>query len=484
MRLRNFAQRLTQGLTKRHGLARHESQEDTVTDTVTDEEGTKVASDAATAAPDTTPATGASRYLLGGLGDSRQMYALDEHWRVQSHRKVEPSSAQGMVIAADPTLDLARRIDNTFSERAQLSEFASDAGEPLLSVKTKASSSLKQLFTRKSPAIDDEGETLTAAQAIENRGWWLCTPVERLKSLPSATRVSPVASILLKLLQAHSKESGQQMDRAATVVALVFPGSPQVMDYQIVVLATFTTAGHLEGLDFVPGSGLSVQQVISNYVSVRKLNADGVWPQEQLILASSADAQVKKWLASAPTYPRHQMILGLPVQQAARLGTTVSATALATTLAYSGWSHWQLSQLRSAMVEAQAQQVQARTQAVAAVREHSLGHVLRHSGLDSERAIGLAVQTWQPGTLIEMVASRERVSLTATAPLGQGQGEGAEENATTPDVSAAAALVSATAPTGCTAAPTQVNASMRQMVITYECTLQNPELERLRAAGF
>ncbi|MBD8051077.1 hypothetical protein [Limnohabitans radicicola] len=463
--MRKLATHLSKRLAKPLGMGKHEAQGDTPRDE-------DVAHNASTA----------GLYLLGGLGDSRQMYSLDEHWRVQSHRKVDPGSAKGMVIAADPALDLARRIDNTFSERAQLSEFASDAGEPLLSVKTKASSSFKQLFARKSPTIDDEGETLTAAQAIESRGWWLCTPVERLKSLPSATRVSPVASTLLKLLQAHSKDSGQQMDSAATVVALVFPGAPQVTDYQIVVLATFTTAGHLEGLDFVPGSGLSVQQVISNYVSLRKLNADGVWPQEQLILASSEDAQVKKWLAGATTYPRHQMILGMPVQQAARLGTAVSAAALAATLAYSGWSHWQLSQLRSAMADAQAQQVRSRTQAVAAVREHSLGHVLLHSGLDSERAIDLAVQAWQPGTLIEMVASRERVSLTATAPLGQS--EGAEDSATTPDVSAAAALVSAAAPKGCTAAPTQVNASMRQMVITYECTLQNPELERLRAAGF
>ena len=423
-----------------------------------------------------------SRFLLGGLGDSEQMYALDDDWRVQSHRKVDPASVQGVVIAADPAQDMARRIDYTVSERVQLAEFGSDIGEVLLAVKTRARSGLAQIFRKKASSVADheEGETLGAAQAIQERGWWLCTPVQRLKSLAPSVRVLPLASVLLKMLEARSRSHGHGMDSGPTVVVLVFPGQEiagQDDGFHIVCLATFTAAGHLEGLDFVPGSGMSVQQVLSNYVSVRRLSADGLWPQERLVVASTADPQVKKWLSGAPAYPRQKLVLGMPVQQAARLSMAASAAALALAMSYSAYGHWRLSQMRSDITKAQAAQLQARTQAVAAVRERSLGYVLSHAGLNTHRAIDLAAQAWQPGTLVEMQASTERVTLTLSAPLGQGERQGES-------TSTAASLVNAPPPQGCTAAPTQVNASLNQLVITYECTLQNPELERIRAAGF
>lgn len=428
-----------------------------------------------------TPRSG-SRFLLGGLGDSEQMYALDEQWQVLSHRKVDPASVQGVVIAADPAQDVARRIDYTVSERTQLAEFSSDVGEVLLAVKTRARSGISQIFRRKASSVADleEGETLTAVQAVQERGWWLCTPVQRLKSLAPAVRVQPLASVLLKLLEARSRSHDHDMDSGPTVVVLVFPGQEiagQDDGFHIVCLATFTAAGHLEGLDFVPGSGMSVQQVLSNYVSVRRLSADGLWPEERLVLASTADPQVQKWLSGAPAYPRQKLILGMPAPQVARLAMASSAAALATAVSYSAYGHWRLGQMRSDITQAQAAQQQARTQAIAAVRERSLGYVLSHSGLDTHRAIDLAVQAWQPGTLVEMQASSERVTLTVSAPLGLGP-EGLQ------GASTAAHLVSAAPPQGCTAAPTQVNSSLNQLVITYECTLQNPELERIRAAGF
>jgi hypothetical protein len=418
-----------------------------------------------------------TRYLLGGLGESRQMYALDDNWQVQSHRKLDPATAQGTVVAADPALDLARRIDHTVSERVQLAEFASDIGEPLLTVKTKARSGLAQMFSGKARTASDqeEGETLSATQAIQQRGWWLCTPANRLQGLAPSVRVLPLASVMLKMLEAHSQAHAQEMDGAATVVALVFPGAQpvQVEDYQIVCLATFTAAGHFEGLDFVPGSGMSVAQVIGNYVALRRLNPEGLWPQERLVLATTADPQIQKWLSAAAAYPRQTLILGMPVKTAARLSTILSASALLTTASYSAWAHWQLSQMRTDISQGHVAQQQARTQAIAAVRERSLGYVLSHSGLDTQRAIDLAVQAWQPGTLVEMQASTDRITLTVSAALGQSD-----------TGSAGASLVNAAPPAGCTASPTQVNANMNQLVITYECSLQNPELERMRAAGF
>jgi hypothetical protein len=433
-----------------------------------------------------------NRYLLGGLGDSRQMYALDDEWRVKSHRNLDAAGiqaiAQGTVIAADPVLDLARRIDHTVSERVQLAEFASDIGEPLMSVKTKARSGLTQLLGRKSKQAleDDDGETLEALQAIQERGWWLCTPADRFTDLAESVRVTPLASVMLKLLEAHSRDKPQAMDKAVTVVALVFPGvqrserSDRLGDFQIVCLATFTAAGHFEGLDFVPGSGMSVEQIISNYVSVRRLNSEGLWPQERLVLASTADPQVKKWLAAAPFYPRQQLFLGLPAQKAASLATRLSAAALCTTVSYSAFAHYQLSHIQTDIAQAQAAQSQSRAQAIAQVRERSLGYVLTQSGLDTERAIDMAVKAWQPGSLVEMKATPERVTLTVSAALGQTDGSAQAGG----PASSGASLVNAPAPEGCTRAPTQVNAAMNQLVITYECTLQNPGVERMRAAGF
>ena len=417
-----------------------------------------------------TPGTpSGTRFILGGLGESRQLYALTKDWQVESHRRVDLANAKGIVIAADPALDLARRIDHTASERVQLAEFASDVGEVLLAVKTKARSGLTQLLSRKArSSSDDDGETLSAAQAIQERGWWLCTSVNRLQELEPSVRVLPLTAVFLKLLEAHSQEHAQIMDSGPTVVALVFPGAARVEDYQIVCLATFTAAGHLEGLDFVPGSGMSVEQVISNYVAERRLDSEGLWPQERLVLATTADPQVKKWLASAAPYPRQQLIMGMPVKKASSLATRASVVALTATVSYSAFAHLQLSQLHADLAQAQADQKQARTRAIAAVRERSLGYVLSQSTLDTQRAIDLAVQAWQPGTSVEMQATRERVTLTVTAALGQGE----------------ATLVNAPSPEGCTKGPTQVNASMNQLVVTYECTLQNTELERMRVAGF
>jgi hypothetical protein len=432
-----------------------------------------------------------SRYLLGGLGDNRQMYALDDDWRVKSHRTIDTADVQSIahctVIAADPVLDLARRIDHTVSERVQLAEFASDVGEPLMPVKTKARSGLAQLLGRKpKEALEgDDGETLNALQAIQERGWWLCTPAHRFTDLAESVRVTPLASVMLKLLEAHSRDKSQAMDKA-TVVALVFPGvkrserSDRLGDFQIVCLATFTAAGHFEGLDFVPGSGMSVEQIISNYVSVRRLNSEGLWPQERLVLATTTDPQVKKWLTAAPAYPRQQLFLGLPAQKAASLATRLSAAALCTTVSYSAFAHWQLSHIQTDIAQAQAAQSQSRAQAIAQVRERSLGYVLTQSGLDTERAIDMAVKAWQPGSLVEMKATRERVTLTVSAALGQTDANAQAGGS----ASSGASLVNAPAPEGCTRAPTQVNAAMNQLVITYECTLQNPGLERIRAAGF
>ena len=426
-------------------------------------------------------------YLLGGLGESRQMYALDEDWQVKSTRNLDAIAVQeivqGAVIAIDPALDLALRIDHTVSERVQLAELASDVGEPLFCVKTKARSGLAQMFGRKSRADlqDDDGETLYASQAIQERGWLLCTPANRFSDLGPSVRVVPLASVMLKLLEAHSRANPQAMDKAATVVGLVFPGpqrTERLEDFQIVCLATFTATGHLEGLDFVPGSGMSVEQVISNYVSVRRLNSEGSWPQERLVLASSADPQVQKWLTAAPSYPRQQLIFGLPSQKAASLGVRLSAAALCTAIGYSAFAHWQLFQTNADIAQAQASQLLARSQAIAQVREHSLGYVLRQMGLDTERAIDLAVKAWQPGTLVEMKASADVVKLTVSAALGQSDSIKQEGG------SSGASLVKAPEPEGCTRAPTQVNAAMNQLVITYECNLQNPRLERLRAAGF
>jgi hypothetical protein len=441
-------------------------------------------------AGDTLPAAetfkpSASRFLLGGLGDSRHMYSLNNDWQVDSHRKVDFSSAKGIVIAADPAQDLVRRIDHTTSDRVQLAELASDIGEVLLAVKTKARSGLTQLFGRKASADSiEEGETLKAVQAIQERGWWLCTPVNRLQELDPSVRVLPLTSVLLKLLEAHSRSPGHQMDSGATVVVLVFPGAAQVKDYQIVCLATFTAAGHLEGLDFVPGSGLTVQQVISNYCSVRKLSADGVWPQERLILASTTDPQVKKWLSGADAYPRHQLIMGVPAKKAGSFGMRISVVALSAVASYSAFAHWQLTQIQSDIEKANTEQMQTRAQAIAAVRERSLGHVLSHTGLNTQRAIDMAVKAWLPGTLVEMKASTDRATFTVNAPLGNGDKDGDQSGDRSYGDSAAAALVNAPAPPGCSASATQINAALNQLVITYECTLQNPELARMRAAGF
>jgi hypothetical protein len=364
----------------------------------------------------------------------------------------------------------------------QLTEFASDIGEPLLSLKTKARSGLSQLISRKPKTAlqDEDGETLSAVEAIQERGWWLSTPTQRFSDFAPSVRVVPLASVMLKLLEAHSRANLQDMDKAATVVGLVFPGperTERLGQFQIVCLATFTAAGHLEGLDFVPGSGMSVEQVIGHYVSSRRLNSEGLWPQERLVLASTADPQVKKWLAAAPHYPRQQLILGMPAQKAAGLATRIGAVALCTTVSYSAFAHWQLSRVNADMTQAQAVQRQARAQAIAHVREHSLGHVLTLSGLDTQRAIDLAGQAWQPGTLVEMKASPDRVTLTVSAVLGQ-------TDDSPQGTSSGLALVNASAPEGCSRAPTQVNAAMNQLVITYECTLQNAGLERMRAVGF
>lgn len=438
--------------------------------------------------PDSAIAPAATRFLLGGMGESRHLYALDEHWCATSHRTLDVSAlkliSHGSVISADPELDLARRIDHTVSERVQLAEFAADTGEPLMSVKTRARSGLAGLLTLKanSQGADEDGESLGAVQAIQERGWLLCTPTNRFADLAVPVQVMPVTFTLLKLLEAHSRKPDAAMDQASTVVCLVFPGPERTQrmgDFKIVCLATFTAAGHLEGLDFVPGSGITVEQIISNYVSVRRLNSEGIWPKERLALATSNDAQVKKWLSASQPYPRQKLIFGVPVQKAANLAGHLSLACLGATVTYSAWAHMELSRLKADIAHTQVTQQQARAKAIAHVREHSLGYVLTLTGLDSQRAIDLAVQAWRPGALVEMKATSDRVSLTASTSLGQGhaQHSGAEDGVHN------AALLDADPPQGCTRAPAQVNAAMNELVITYECTLQNAGLERLRAAG-
>lgn len=298
----------------------------------------------------------------------------------------------------------------------------------------------------------DMGTDIVSVNEAKREGWFYATPVSRVKMAPVGARIYSGRQILRTMLR-EAKVSPQ----APFVVGAAFSGDPTTA----VVLFVCDDGGRLRDMQYVPVAGEDLTATVRNFVQGARLAASGSFPEDRILVFDSE--QLVKRMPLFKAYPAEPELMGWPVSQWDRVALVASGAVFAGTALFGAWQWWAAASAAKSTAQLRQETSQAQLRIKLALNER-LDGLLRTGSVPVDRAIDVAARVYRDGTRVELQTDRKQIAAKVVAKLDD-PANGSE---------AISRLLSAPVPAGCGRRPLEINKTLSEVYLTYECPSTDP----------